>query len=306
MDIKIKFQGFDKILFKTILGYSIWIFLGVIVDKINWSVDQFVLGAVSGTIAVSLYSVASQINTLFVNLSTAVSSVLLPKMSKMVAAKASATELTDEMTKVGRIQYYIIFFMASLFTIIGKDFIIWWAGKDFEEAYYVALILIIPLCFPLIQNLGLSIMQALNKYKFKSISTFIMAIFNVVISYFLAKKYGPVGSAIGTAIALIICNIFLINYYYYKSIGLNVLRFWKNIFKMTITFIPSVVVTVIFYIILPVNGFYKIILIGTLYTFLYIMSCYWVTFDSYEKRLVANVLKKLSIKGMLKNDSRKK
>lgn len=306
LDIKIKFQGFDKILFKTILGYSIWIFLGVIVDKINWSVDQFVLGAVSGTIAVSLYSVASQINTLFVNLSTAVSSVLLPKMSKMLAEKASATELTNEMIKVGRIQYYIIFFMASLFVIIGKDFIIWWAGKDFEEAYSVALILIIPLCFPLIQNLGLSIMQALNKYKFKSISTFIMAIFNVVISYFLAKKYGPVGSAIGTAIALIICNIFLINYYYYKSIGLNVLRFWKNIFKMTITFIPSVVVTVIFYISLPVNGFYKIILIGTLYTFLYIMSCYWVTFDSYEKRLVANVLKKLSIKGMFKNDSRKK
>lgn len=53
-------------------------------------------------------------------------------------------------------------------------------------------------------------------------------------------------------------------------------------------------------------GVYKIILIGTLYTFLYIMSCYWVTFDSYEKRLVANVLKKLSIKGMFKNDSRKK
>ena len=41
-----------------------------IVDKVNWSVDQFVLGAVSGTIAVSLYSVASQLNTLFINLST--------------------------------------------------------------------------------------------------------------------------------------------------------------------------------------------------------------------------------------------
>ena len=306
LGVNIKFMGFDKLLFKTILGYSIWIFLGVIVDKINWSVDQFVLGAVSGTIAVSLYSVASQINTLFVNLSTAVSSVLLPKMSKMVAAKASATELTDEMTKVGRIQYYIIFFMASLFTIIGKDFIILWAGKNFEEAYYVALILIIPLCFPLIQNLGLSILQALNKYKFKSISTFVMALFNVVISYFLAKKYGPIGSAIGTAIALIICNIFLINYYYYKSIGLNVLKFWKNISKMTITFIPSVAITVILYIILPINGFYKIILIGALYTILYFMTCYLVTFDSYEKRLVENIIKKLSIKGMLKNDSRKK
>ena len=32
LDVRIKFKGFDKKLFKVILGYSIWIFLGVIVD----------------------------------------------------------------------------------------------------------------------------------------------------------------------------------------------------------------------------------------------------------------------------------
>ena len=89
LDIKIKFNGFDKKLFKIIFGYSIWIFLGVIVDKVNWSVDQFVLGAVSGTIAVSIYSLASTLNNLFVNLSNAISGVLLPKMTKMIAKNAS-------------------------------------------------------------------------------------------------------------------------------------------------------------------------------------------------------------------------
>ena len=52
LEISTKFIGFDKTIFKTILGYSIWIFLGTIVDKINWSVDNLVLGAVSGTVAV--------------------------------------------------------------------------------------------------------------------------------------------------------------------------------------------------------------------------------------------------------------
>ena len=89
LNIKIKFQGFDKILFKEILGFSFFIFLGVVVDKINWSVDQFVLGAVCGTVSVSIYSVASQINSLFVNLSTAISGVLLPKVSKMIANNAT-------------------------------------------------------------------------------------------------------------------------------------------------------------------------------------------------------------------------
>lgn len=47
LNIKIKFMGFDKVLFKTVFGYSIWIFLGGIVDKINWSIDNFILGAVA-------------------------------------------------------------------------------------------------------------------------------------------------------------------------------------------------------------------------------------------------------------------
>ena len=109
LKVSTKYLGFDRLIFKTILSYSIWIFLGVIVDKVNWSVDNFILGSVSGTIAVSVYSLASTLNQLFCNLSTAISSVLLPKMSKLVAKNTSNEEITKEFIKVGRIQYLIVF-----------------------------------------------------------------------------------------------------------------------------------------------------------------------------------------------------
>lgn len=292
LNIKIKFMGFDKILFKTILGYSIWIFLGIIVDKVNWSVDQFVLGAVSGTVAVSIYSVASQINTLFINLSTAVSGVMLPKITKMITNKESSDSLTNEFIKVGRIQYYIIFLMVSGFTLVGRDFIILWAGKEFEIAYYVTLILIIPISFPLIQNLGLSIMQAMNKYKFKSISTFIMAIVNVFISIYLAKRYGPVGSAIGTSIALIICNIILINIYYYKVIKIDVIKFWKDILRMTIWFIIPVAIIVGIIYITKLSGLWGILVYGSLYTIMYSIIAILFVMNDYEKNIIKRFLKK--------------
>lgn len=292
LNIKIKFMGFDKILFKTILGYSIWIFLGIIVDKVNWSVDQFVLGAVSGTVAVSIYSVASQINTLFINLSTAVSGVMLPKITKMIANEESSDSLTNEFIKVGRIQYYIIFLMVSGFTLVGRDFIILWAGKEFEIAYYVTLILIIPISFPLIQNLGLSIMQAMNKYKFKSISTFIMAIVNVFISIYLAKRYGPAGSAIGTSIALIICNIILINIYYYKVIKIDVIKFWKDILRMTIWFIIPVAIIVGIMYITKLSGLWGILVYGSLYTIMYSIIAILFVMNNYEKNIIKRFLKK--------------
>ena len=292
LGLKVKFKGFDKVLFKTILGYSIWLFIGSIVDKVNWSVDNFILGAVSGTVAVSIYAVASQLNTLFINLSTAISGVLLPKISKMVANKATKEELTDEFIKVGRIQYYIIFLMCSGLVLFGKQFIDIWVGNKFRESYYVSLILIIPLCLPLIQNLGLSIMQAMNKFKFKSITTLIMAIINIFISIELAKRYGPIGTAIGTAIALTICNIIIINIYYYKAIKIDVIKFWKIIISMTVKFtIPLIIIAMILYFLKPSN-IIALLVVAPVYSILYAIICYLIVANDYEKEMIHRLFKK--------------
>lgn len=296
LNIKIKYNGFDKILFKTILNYSIWIFLGVIVDKINWSVDQFVLGAVSGTIAVSIYSVATQINVLFMNLSTAVSGVLLPKMSKLVAKNVNNEELTNEFIKVGRIQYLLIFLMASGITLFGKEFFITWVGKEYATSYYIALILVLPLCIPLIQNLGISIMQAKNMHKFRSILYACIAIVNVIISVPLAKLYGGIGSAIGTALSLLIGNGLIINVYYYKKVKINVVRFWKEIIKMTIlNIIPIILILIIMHFV-KLTGYVYLIAFGSIYTIIYCINCYLVTMNRYEKDIVNKLLLKLKIK----------
>ena len=296
LGVNIKFMGFDKKLFKMIFSYSFFIFLGVIVDKVNWSVDQFVLGAVSGTIAVSLYSVASQINTLFVNLSCAMSGVLLPKVSKMIAKKASDEEMTKEFIKVGRLQYLIIFLMASGFTLFGKEFIMAWAGKNFATSYYIAVILILPLCVPLIQNLGISIMQAKNMHKFRSILLALIAIANIFISIPLAKAYGGIGSAIGTSLSLIIGNIIILNIYYHKKVGINVIEFWKSIIKMTIPMIIPIVAIVILMHFVTLHGYVNLIVFGGIYTILYCLTCYFLVMDDYEKNIVNKVLIKLHLK----------
>lgn len=292
LNITIRYYGFDNILFKQILGYSFWIFLTTIVDKINWSVDQTILGIVSGTIAVSIYSVATNFNTMFINLSTAISGVMLPKVTKMVANDATNQELTNEFIKVGRIQFYIMFLITSGFILVGKEFIIWWVGEDFIDAYYVTLLLIVPAFFSLIQNLGLSIMQAKNKFKFKSLSTFIMSIFNIIISIFLAKKYGAIGAASGTTISLVICNIILMNIYYYKIIKIDVLKFWKDItimiFKMLIPFFITLISINYFKIV----GLKHVIFFGVMYTFLYIITAYFAVMNKYEKNLAKSVLRK--------------
>ncbi len=292
LNIKIKFYGFDKKIFKEIFTYSIFIFIAVIVDKINWSVDQFILGAVSGTIAVSLYAVASQLNTLFINLSTAISGVMLPKMSKMIANNATNDEITNEFIKVGRLQYFVVFLMVSGLVLFGKEFIITWAGKDFETSYYIAIILIIPLSVPLIQNLGLSIMQAKNMHKFRSIMCAIIAIINIAISIPLAKYYGGIGSAIGTSISLIVGNIIIMNIYYQTKVGINIIKFWKQILRMLlISFFPIIIILILMCFI-KLHGYIYLIVFGSIYTVIYFITSYFVIMNDYEKNMINKVARK--------------
>lgn len=292
-----KFLGFDKKLFKTVFAYSFWVFLGVIADKVNWSADQFILGMFCGTVAISIYSASSTLNSLFINLSTAISGVLLPKMSKMIARGASNEEISDEFVKVGRIQYYIIFLMASGLVLFGKDFIRVWLGDGFDDAYYVALLLILPLCIPLIQNLGLSILQAMNKFKFRTVMMCLMSIANIITSVYLAQWKGPIGAAIGTAASLVICNVIIMNIYYAHVIKLNIVRFWKNIIGMTIRFALPLCIVIAFKTVTGYSDMTALIVYIPIYVALYCATAYFLCTNQYEKRIAKKILSKFWKRG---------
>ena len=186
--------------------------------------------------------------------------------------------------------------MASGFVLVGKNFIIWWVGTEYMESYYIALLLIIPLCFPLIQNLGISIMQAMNKHKFRAILTSIMAVINIFISYFLTKSYGAMGAAFGTALSLVICNIVIMNIYYKAALKLNVLNFWKEIFNMSLSFAIPMLLILILMKFTNFSGLFSVVLYATVYTIMYFITVYFVTANSYEKRLIDDILLKLHVR----------
>ena len=190
LNIKLKFGKIDFKLLKEIMAYSVWIFLNSIMDKINWSLDQFILGIYAGSVAVAIYAVAGQLNQMYMNFSTAISGVLLPKVTKMESNHASDKEFTDIFIKTGRVQYILMALIITGFVLFGKEFIeIMWVGPEYSESYIIACILMIPMTIPLIQNVGLNILQAKNKYKFRVIILMIFAVVNVIISIILSQLY---------------------------------------------------------------------------------------------------------------------
>ncbi|OOP73822.1 teichoic acid transporter [Clostridium beijerinckii] len=296
LKVKVYFKNFDFSLLREIIGYSFYIFLNIIVDKINWSADQVILGAVSGTVAVAIYSVASQINGYYLSFSTAISGVFLPKVTAMVTKKASNKELSDLFIKIGRIQYIIMAYILGGFLLVGQNFINIWAGKDYSSAYYITAILIIPVTVPLIQNLGISLLQAQNRQKFRSIAYILVAIINIGLSIPLARIYGGIGCAIGTAIGLIIGNIVLMNIYYYKEIHIDIPQFWKEIFLMTIPATIAFICSLFINSFIEGNGYCYILIRALIFTLIYIPLMWFIGMNKYEKELFSSPLRKIIVR----------
>lgn len=292
LHIKFVFENFDFRLLKEMWIFTFFIFLNQIIDKINWSVDKFLLGRLMGTTAVAVYGVGGQINTMYLQFSTSISNVFVPKVNRIAAGKDDNTELTMLFTKVGRIQFIVLGLILSGFIFLGRPFINLWAGEEYEISYYVALLLIIPVTVPLIQNLGIEIQTAKNMHKARSIVYSFISIVNILISIPLIKKYGSVGAAFGTLIALVVGNIVFMNWYYHKRIGLDMVYFWKEIIKFIPALIIPCIVGVVIVQIIRISNLFKLIITIMIYSVVYCFSMYFLGMNDTEKNIVTKPIKK--------------
>lgn len=287
------FRGFQFSLLKEMWVFTFFIFLNQIIDQVNWSVDKFLLGRLAGTTAVAIYGVGGQINTMYLQFSTSISSVFVPKVNRIVAGSNDNKQLTKLFTKVGRIQFMVLGLVLTGFIFFGYPFVKMWAGEGYGASYAVALLLIVPVTVPLIQNLGIEIQRAKNMHKARAIVYLVIAIANVLISIPLIKFMGPAGAALGTAISLIAGNIIFMNWYYHARIGMNMFYFWKEIAKFIPALIAPCVVGIIIMKFANIIGLVKLGVFVIIYTIVYGLSMYFLGMNGEEKQLVMEPIKRI-------------
>ena len=293
-----EFRNFNFSLLKEIGAFSFFLFLNMIIDQVNWSVDKFILGRVAGTGAVAVYGVGSMINSMFTQFSTAISSVFSPRVNRIAAAREPTMnqQFTDLFTRVGRIQFIVLGLIASGMVFFGNYFITnIYATQEYAEAYPVALLLILPAVVPLIQNIGIEVQRSVNKHQFRSIVYLLMAVVNTLISIPLAKLYGPAGAALGTAISLIVANGFIMNIYYQKALGMNMISFWRSLLSLARGLILPVLFGIFIMLKISFHGLADFALWVVLYTAVYAVSFWLLGMDQSEKQLVLKPLQRLRV-----------
>lgn len=295
LHIKIKYGKFHWGFLAEVSVYSLWIFLNAIMDKVYWSTGQFVLGAVAGTVAVSVFAVSIQLQSMYLQFSTAISSVFLPKVTSMVTQNAKDEELSELFIRTGRIQNLIMSIILFGFMVFGQQFVNLWAGEGYSNAYYMTLAFFISLYIPLIQNMGITILQARNQMRFRSLLYIVLAFIALVFEIIFAKMWGGIGCALAVSIALLIGQGLIMNIYYQRVQHLNILKFWKEIIKMDL--IPFLLTAVALYVtryVVNIDGWQMLGLGVITYSILYVTLLIPFSMNSYERcLLVKPIIKKI-------------
>lgn len=296
LNMKFIFRGFDKKVIKEIVIFSSFLFINSLTDLLTDSTDNIILGATCGTVAVAIYTVGHSFKNYFLQFSTAVSSVFVPKVNQLVMEHNDNNVLTELMIRVGRIQFYIGSLILLGYIAVGKPFVCLWAGDDYKSAYWIGLFLLAGAYVPLFQNVGLEIQKAKNKHKVRSVVYLCVAIFNMVLTIPFSIIWEGVGAALATFIACVIGNVIFMNVYYQKGIGLNMTYFWVNILKIVPSFIPTVIVAILINCFLPVYEIKWLFVSMLTICIVYVVSIYVWAMNSYEKELFLGPIKKIVFK----------
>ena len=295
LNFKCSIISLDKDFVKSVFVFSLYIALNSIVDQLNWNTDRIIITKICGTVSTAIYSIGSQLNTMYMEVSTSLSDVFTPMIHRAAQEIDYYQKFTQIMIKVGRIQFLILGVVLSGFFACGKPFINLWLGNDYGLAYYVSLVLMSPVTIPLIQNVGIEMLRARNKHKFRSVVYLAMAIGNVLLSIPLCNYLGIVGAALGTSIMLIIANGIIMNLYYKSALGIDIKLFWKNICKLLPMPITLGILGYFIASIISINSVLMLLAFIALYSLVYLVLAWHFSMNSYEKNLIRSVVSKINI-----------
>ena len=292
--IKIVAHERDGKLARAILIFASSLLLSAIADQIFWKADQIIIGKMYNTILVAVYSIGGQIYTCYQHVGTSMSSVFYPKLSNLYQEDDGINKMSDLFIRVGRIVFLVLLIVLTGFAIFGREFLGYWVGNEYDDAYYVAIFVMVPFTIDLVQNLGLSILQIMNRYSFRAKVYFVAALINIVTTVILAKYMGIKGAAFSTGLSMLITSGFILNWYYIK-LGLKIKEFWINIAGILIKLLPYTIIMYFLnlWISNMTGGMGGLILRMAIYSCGYVCVAFLIAMNQYEKTLIRNVYKKI-------------
>lgn len=214
-----------------------------IIISIYANFDIVMLGFISSEYEVGLYNAALKIKSILLSLSTAITAVMIPRISYYIQKK-DEKGINKLLIKSLQISLLIAFPVCIYCLVFSKNILLFVCGISYIEAentLKLLMILILPL---ILTNLfGNQILIPFGKENRFSQSVFIGMWINLILNLLLIPKYGASGAAFGSIITEI-WNVFWMshNEKKYKKLFIKNIKFMNYLFSITVSSLGSIIV----------------------------------------------------------------
>ena len=229
--IKGDYRGWDKLIIKEIVGVSAWLFMSVMAELFINNISPTILAAHSTTAQVAIFGIAMTLYSYIYSFSGVINGMFLPRVTEL-HVQGKTSEVHQLCYRVARILLFITGFVALGFIAVGKDFVIAWVGLDFIDAYYVAVLLMLPQLFISTINIEYSHLLAANKIKRYSYIITLAALINLPISIVLSKPYGAIGVGVSIFLSTFIVLFGLMIVVYRHYLQFSIKQYFGNIYSI--------------------------------------------------------------------------
>lgn len=219
-----KYVILKKIYLRNVLKHifpNVKLFVPIIAVSIYNIMDKIMLGAMCDTLEVGFYENAEKIIQVPIVIISALSTVMLPRMSNLFANNKESKIKEYIRISIINVMFFIIPIILGLIAI-AKDFSILFFGSEFAKTGYLIMLLSSVLFFKAWANVIRTQYLIPKEYdKIYILSVCLGAIVNLIINMLLIPQYGSVGACIGTIAAEIIVMLYQ-TYYVRKELDIKV------------------------------------------------------------------------------------
>lgn len=239
--LRVNWKYSDFSLYKDIFGFSIWVTISSLAQRLVFNITPSILGAVASSATIAVFGIVTTIEGYTYTITTAINGMFMAKISRIYECGGEQDELMPLMLSVGKFQYAINGLIVAGFAVIGKEFINLWIGSTYLDAYYGILLVIIPGLFFNSMQIANTAMIVRKKVNLQAWVNLGMGIVNIIMSIILSSYLGVIGACISISIAYMLRAMALL-FIYKRVLKINMARFVINCYiRMGIPIIITIV-----------------------------------------------------------------
>ena len=207
--LRIRPQYFRRERLREVTGFSVFILIIDLANKLNYSTDTIVIGAFMGTSAVAIWAVAQRLIEIVQRITDQLNAVLFP-----VVVDNSTVQRLDRLQKIlvqgTRLSLAMVVPLATVLGLTARPLVMLWVGPAFSASVNVIYILSIVVALRVGNATSAVILKGSDLHKFLAFSNLSMAAGNLILSVLLVRVYGLIGVAIGTLIPITVFSMFVV------------------------------------------------------------------------------------------------